>query len=60
MYTTIITLYKQDVSQRQIEKMTKVNRKTIRKIIERYKQKGVEDPTQWPGTKDRGEKYYLD
>lgn len=47
MYTTIITLYKQNISQRQIEKITKVNRKTIRKIIERYEQKGVEVPTQY-------------
>lgn len=44
MHTTIITLFKQGNSQRQIEKVTKVNRKTVRKIIERYKQEGIEEP----------------
>lgn len=44
MYTTIITLYKQKVSQRQIAKLTKVDRKTINKIIKRYEQEGVDEP----------------
>ena len=42
MYTTIITLYKQKVSQRQIAKLAKVDRKTIGKIIKRYEQEGVD------------------
>ena len=44
MYTTIITLYRQKVSQRQIAKLTKVDRKTIGKIIRRYEQEGVVEP----------------
>ena len=44
MYTTIITLYKQGISQRQIEKLTKVNRKTVRKIVDRYVEDKIETP----------------
>ena len=44
MYTTIITLYKQKVSQRQIAKLTKLDRKTVSKIIKRYEQEGVDEP----------------
>jgi transposase len=37
MYTTILTLYKQGVSQRQIAKTTNTHRKTVKKIIARWK-----------------------
>ena len=42
MYTTIITLYKQGNSQRQISKLTNTDRKTVRKIITCYVEDGVE------------------
>lgn len=44
MYTTIITLHKQGVSERQIAKTTGVHRTTIRKIIYNYKTKQIEEP----------------
>ena len=47
MYTTIITLYKQGNSQRQISKLTNTDRKTVRKIISRYVEDGVESPTSY-------------
>ena len=37
MYTTILTLHKQGISQRKIARTTNTHRKTVRKIIERYK-----------------------
>ena len=43
MYTTILTLYKQGMSQRQIAKMVNVHRGTIKKIIVRYEKDGIED-----------------
>ena len=45
MYTTIITLHKQGVSQRQISKITKKDRKTIKRIISKYKNHNIEEPT---------------
>ena len=36
MYTTIITLYQQVISQCQIAKLTKYDRKTIKKIINEF------------------------
>ena len=44
MYTTIITLYKQGISQRQIAKTTKTDRKTVKRIISRYIEDKVESP----------------
>jgi transposase len=44
MYTTIITLYKKAISQRQIAKLTKTDRKTVSKIIKRYKEEGLDEP----------------
>ena len=41
MYTTILTLYKQGKSQRSISKITKVHRKTVGKIISRYKESNM-------------------
>ena len=45
MYTTILTLYKQGISQRQISKIAKVHRATIKKIIARYDKEGIEEPS---------------
>ena len=42
MYTTILTLHKQNVSQRQISKMTNTHRKTVKKIITRYEKEKIE------------------
>lgn len=50
MYTTIITLYKQGISQRQIAIATKINRKTVRKIINNYKIDKIEDPIPYKRT----------
>lgn len=44
MYTTIITLHKKGNSQRKISRLTNVNRKTIRKIIDRYQQEKIDQP----------------
>ena len=44
MYTTILTLYKQNMSQRQISKTTGVHRSTVSKIINRYDSDKVESP----------------
>ena len=44
MYTTILTLYKQGVSQRQISKITNTHRKTVRRIILKYKDSKIETP----------------
>ena len=42
---TIITLYKQGTSQRKIAKLVGHDRKTVRRIIKRYKEEGV---TEYP------------
>lgn len=44
MYTTIITLYKQGNSQRKIARLTRTDRKTVRKIISRYTENKIELP----------------
>ena len=44
MYTTILTLYKQDISQRKISEITGVHRKTVKKIISRYQKDQIEIP----------------
>lgn len=46
MYTTILTLYKQGKSQREIAKLTGRDRKTIRRIVYKYNSAGIESPTQ--------------
>jgi transposase len=45
MYTTILTLYKQGQSRRQIAKITGHDRKTIRRVVTQYETKGIEEPT---------------
>lgn len=42
MYTTILTLYKQGKSQREIAKLTGRDRKTIRRIVYKYNSAGIE------------------
>lgn len=44
MYTTIITLYKQKLSQREISRTTGTNSRTVRKIIREYEANGQESP----------------
>jgi transposase len=44
MYMTILTLHKQGTSQRQIAKLTKTDRKTVRRIIDQYKNQKIEEP----------------
>ncbi len=46
MYTTILTLYKQGKSQREIAKLTGRDRKTIKRIVYKYNSTGIESPTQ--------------
>lgn len=41
---SIITLYKQGISQRQISKIVGHDRKTVRRIIRRYKEEGITEP----------------
>ena len=45
MYTTILTLYKQGNSQREIAKLTGHDRKTVRRVVSKYNSAGVESPT---------------
>lgn len=44
MYTTILTLYKQGTSQRQIAKLTNTDRKTVKRIIDKYQNHNIEAP----------------
>jgi transposase len=44
MYTTILTLHKQGISQRQILKITNIHRRTINKIITKYEDQNIETP----------------
>ena len=44
MYTTILTLYKQGLSQRKIARTTNTHRKTVKKIIDRYEACKTETP----------------
>ena len=43
-FMTIITLYKQGESQRKIARLVGHDRKTVRRIIKLYKEKGVIEP----------------
>lgn len=45
MYTTILTLYRKGTSIRQIAKQTTVHRCTVKKIIKRYEEKKLTEPT---------------
>ncbi len=45
MYTTILTLYRNGTSIRQIAKHTAVHRSTVKKIIKRYEEKQLTEPT---------------
>lgn len=42
MYTTILTLWKQGKSKSEISRITKKDRKTVQKVIKRYKETGGE------------------
>ena len=44
MYTTILTLYKQGISQRKIARTTNVHRKAVKNIINRYEKSKIETP----------------
>ena len=44
MYSTIITLDRQGISQRQISRMTNTHRKTVKKIIMKYRKYGITSP----------------
>ncbi|MBT5828246.1 MAG: IS21 family transposase [Alphaproteobacteria bacterium] len=44
MHTTILTLHKQGKSQRSISKITNIHRRTIFKVIKRYKEENLESP----------------
>jgi DNA invertase Pin-like site-specific DNA recombinase len=44
MYTTILTLYKQGLSQRKIARTTNTHRTTVKKIIDRYESSQIETP----------------
>lgn len=44
MHTTLLTLWKQGQSQRTIADMTGKDRKTIKRVIQRYKETGQESP----------------
>lgn len=44
MYTTILTLHKQGITQRQIAKITNTHRQTVKKMISRYETAKIETP----------------
>ena len=44
MHTTILTLWKQGRSKNEIARITQKDRKTVRKIIKRYEEAGIEHP----------------
>ncbi|NBT86495.1 MAG: helix-turn-helix domain-containing protein [Alphaproteobacteria bacterium] len=44
MHTTILTLWKQGKSKNEIARVTGKDRKTVRKLIQRYEQEGQETP----------------
>jgi transposase len=44
MHTTILTLWKQGKSKNEIARVTGRDRKTVRKIIHKYEEKGQEAP----------------
>jgi len=45
MYTTILTLHQRGTSQRQIAKMTRTDRKTVRRIVAKYENHNIQEPT---------------
>lgn len=45
MYTTILTLWRQGKSQHEISRVTGRDRKTVRKIVQKYEKKGEEGPS---------------
>lgn len=45
MYTTILTLYRNGTSIRQIAKITSAHRSTVQKIIKKYEEQKVTEPT---------------
>ncbi|WHA04436.1 helix-turn-helix domain-containing protein [Candidatus Bandiella numerosa] len=55
-YMTIITLYKQGESQRKIAKLVGHDRKTVRKIIKRYKEEGITEVTPMSQTKNNSKR----
>ncbi len=47
MHTTVITLQKQGTSQRQISKLTGLDRKTVRRIIHQYNKEKIKAPPRY-------------
>ncbi len=45
MHTTILTLWKQGKSKKEISRITQKDRKTVRKVIKRYQETGEETPS---------------
>lgn len=45
MHTTILTLWKQGKSKKEIARITQKDRKTVRKVIKKYEETGVETPS---------------
>jgi transposase len=54
MYTTILTLHKQGTSQREISRLTKTHRRTVKKIIKKYEEKGIEAPSRYERSSEVG------
>jgi len=54
MYTTILTLHKQGTSQRGISRLTKTHRKTVREIIRKYEERGIEIPSKYERSSEVG------
>jgi len=44
MHTTILTLWKQGKSKKEIARITQKDRKTVRKVIKKYEEAGIETP----------------
>lgn len=42
MHTTILTLWKQGKSKKEIARITQKDRKTVRKVIKKYEETGIE------------------
>lgn len=45
MHTTILTLWKQGKSKKEIARITQKDRKTVRKVIKKYEETGIETPS---------------
>ena len=45
MHTTIVTLWKQGKSKKEIARITQKDRKTVRKVIKKYEETGIETPS---------------